>query len=99
MEKGKTMKRVEAYHVLARMQAETFSAEEAQALEIALNDIEFVDLMPNDMVAVVRCKDCEYRMLYGKAPFMYYRCTFGNGLAASLKDDDFCSYGERKEDA
>ena len=46
------MTRVEAYKVLERMWSETFSAEEAEALYIAQRDIEFVDLMPNDVAPV-----------------------------------------------
>ena len=51
-----------------------------------------------DVVEVVRCKDCKYRVddWAGCGP-----CC-GNlnaGMTASveLKDDDFCSYGERRD--
>ena len=80
------MTRVEAYHILGEMYNETFSAEQAQALSIAQDDIEFVDLMPNDMVAVVRCKDCKHH---------HYICPSG---FLDRKSDDFCSYGERRND-
>ncbi len=39
-----------------------------------------------DAEAVVRCKDCRY--------FKMYKCRMGYS-----NHDDFCSYGERKEDA
>ena len=81
------MTRVEAYHILGEMLGETFSAEQAEALSIAQDDIEFVDLMPNDVVAVVRCKDC-------------IRCGFC-GADTNLEVMGFygyCSRGERKED-
>ena len=51
-----------------------------------------------DAVEVVRCKDCKHRE---KSPWHDgYRC--GNpydGMASGveLRDDDFCSYGERRE--
>ena len=51
-----------------------------------------------DAVEVVRCKDCKHRE---ESPwFDGYRC--GNpdeGMASGvvLRDNDFCSYGERKD--
>ena len=51
-----------------------------------------------DVVEVVRCKDCKHRE---ESPwFDGYRC--GNpdeGMASGvvLRDNDFCSYGERKD--
>ena len=51
-----------------------------------------------DAVPVVRCKDCVFRSgLTGAAPFMYHYCHRGVGLSGEVKDDDFCSYGERKD--
>lgn len=50
-----------------------------------------------DVVEVVRCKDCVYRHLTGKAPFMFYTCTIAEGLNV-CKDNAFCSYGERRTD-
>ena len=41
-----------------------------------------------DAVEVVRCKDCKYAYKF-KCAFAYSRFP---------KDDDFCSYGERKAD-
>ena len=55
------------------------------------------DAAPVDYVPVVRCKDCKYS------------CKDGNGRSCegywyelseydvTVKDDDFCSYGERKD--
>ena len=43
---------------------------------------------PKDMVEVVRCKDC--KLLYTE------ECNMRNGFY-DIKDDDYCSYGERKE--
>lgn len=40
-------------------------------------------LVDNDVVVVVRCKDCKHRDFH----------CFGRDLL----DDDFCSYGERKD--
>lgn len=47
-----------------------------------------------DAVEVVRCKDCKYR----KEPenrFCNPYCT--KHLSMQAKDDDFCSYGERRD--
>ncbi|MBO4543560.1 MAG: hypothetical protein J5725_10320 [Bacteroidales bacterium] len=50
------------------------------------------------VVEVVRCKDCKYGSCtgaYGK----YYECELSEGELAPLwREDDFCSYGERRED-
>ena len=48
-------------------------------------------LIDNDVVQVVRCKDCRYcqRDAYGLWCF--------NDYEHSLQPDDFCSYGERKD--
>ena len=45
-----------------------------------------------DAVEVVRCKDCEHR----KEKTCFHPCS-GMWVGAELKDNDFCSYGERKE--
>lgn len=44
--------------------------------------------------AVVRCKDCAKRDSEDCA--MFYRCNCGEQHTWET-DDDFCSYGERKE--
>lgn len=49
-----------------------------------------------DVVEVVRCKDCVYRHLTGKAPFMFYTCTIAEGLNV-CKENAFCSYGEKRD--
>ena len=48
-----------------------------------------------EMVAVVRCKDCRHRF-YDKYNdcFMCDRHEYGE----SFEDDDFCSWGERREE-
>ena len=43
-----------------------------------------------DVVPVVRCKDCKYRDGTPGQP---------NILCAQMHEDDFCSYGKRREDA
>lgn len=42
-----------------------------------------------DSVSVVRCKDCKYNRGSGK-------CLNPDSFFAVPKDNDFCSYGERK---
>ena len=44
------------------------------------------------MPEIVRCKDCKwYKRKYGNI----YECSY---LEAPMDDDDFCSWGERRED-
>lgn len=49
-----------------------------------------------DVVPVVRCKDCIWRGREECA--MFYRCDCGEQHTWET-DNDFCSYGERKEHA
>ena len=58
-------------------------------------------LLDNDVVPIVRCKDCkhykEFRTKRNKQ-IMRLCCRMGkNDMEYSVKPDDFCSYGERKD--
>ena len=56
-----------------------------------------IDLAPTvDAVEVVRCKDCKYRC-NGKDCDHPLLLSWSWGAIRNVKDDDFCSYGERKE--
>ena len=57
------------------------------------------DISANDIVKVVRCKDCKHYdkkyhqcKLHSEEPDQYY-----TGFIFCMQEDDFCSYGERKE--
>lgn len=52
-----------------------------------------LDLGP-DIVPIVRCKDCLWRGREECA--MFYRCDCGEQHTWET-DNDFCSYGQRKE--
>ena len=52
------------------------------------------DFPAADVAPVVRCKDCLWRGREECA--MFYRCDCGEQHTWET-DDDFCSYGERKE--
>ena len=50
--------------------------------------IERIEKAPTvDAVDVVRCKDCRFKTELGQPNILCYQ----------MKDDDFCSYGERKD--
>jgi hypothetical protein len=49
------------------------------------------------MASIVRCKDCKW-VEKGK-DYEAYCNHWKSGLYANVKDDDFCSYGERKDNA
>ena len=51
-----------------------------------------------DAVEVVRCKDCKYRC-NGKDCDHPLLLSWSWGAIRNVKDDDFCSYGERKDNA
>ena len=52
-----------------------------------------------DVAPVVRCKDCKFSHAdeHGRTCEGYWFEL--SEYAVSVKDDDFCSYGERREDA
>lgn len=55
-----------------------------------------IDKAPTiDAVPVVRCKDCKHYEIH--RPKVLENCE-RNGYLIPMKPDDFCSYGERKED-
>ena len=45
-------------------------------------------------IDIVRCKECRRRYRSGYRGDEYWVCDF---MDAKIKDDDFCSYGERRE--
>ena len=53
-----------------------------------------------DVVKVVRCKDCKYlkpfTSQYGAGQYCECPCSFGG--QGIKKPDDYCSYGERRDD-
>ena len=58
--------------------------------------MEILDELPTiDAVPVVRCGECRYREL-AKVNCKGYTICPASGM--EITDDDFCSYGERKED-
>lgn len=52
------------------------------------------DTPNNNIIKVVRCKDCKFRCREDCA--MYYRCNCGEQHTWGT-DNDFCSYGERRK--
>ena len=63
----------------------------AQITEEVLEEINKIPAA--DVVEVVRCKDCKHRYVGGYTT-QYYVCDF---MDAELKDEGYCSYGERKD--
>ena len=55
-----------------------------------------VDAPVVDAVEVVRCKDCKWRC-NGKDCDHPLLLSWSWGAIRNVKDDDFCSYGERKD--
>lgn len=63
---------------------------EDKSLETEIANISAADVAP-----VVRCKDCVHTSLYKDSEGLY--CTNICGLYTYVMDDDYCSYGERKD--
>ena len=60
----------------------------------------YIKTMPTiDAVEVVRCKDCRHNPKYTR-DYMYGLCVCcceDDQYSWTPEDDDFCSYGERRE--
>ena len=59
--------------------------------------------MPKDIIAdavpVVRCKDCKHYKPQKKSAHWEHRAYYCNRVVTiKVQPDDFCSYGERKDD-
>lgn len=58
---------------------------------------EIIDTCPTaDVVEVVRCRDCKHRNTEECA--MWIECSCCGSQADWCKDDDYCSWGERREE-
>ena len=56
-----------------------------------------IDRQPTaDVVEAVRCKDCIYWDCYSGEDYHKGDCTELVGLDSCMYEDDFCSYGKRK---
>ena len=64
----------------------------AQNRMLSIIQMDMLKLPAADVVPVVRCKDCKYNVGTKK-------CLNPDSFFAVPKDDDFCSYGEKKEGA
>jgi hypothetical protein len=54
-----------------------------------------LELVREEFVPVVRCKDCKHR--YFNEDMDKHCCgSWGDGYDTVVRDDDYCSYGERK---
>ena len=52
-----------------------------------------------DAVPVVRCKNCKWSEVYQvDSDFPMERWCDGGFIPKSVQDDDYCSFGERKDD-
>jgi hypothetical protein len=58
--------------------------------------VRFTEKQPTvDAVEVVRCKDCQFSKYFEESGTR--KCRTQGGLFRTVQDDDFCSYGERRE--
>ena len=80
------MKRSEAYHILGDLWGKA-TPEQKEAINMAQRDLEFVDLMPKDMVHVVRCEDCARDGI----------CAICDEAPEEYGEEFFCACGKRKD--
>ena len=77
------------------IRCETFKLYDAPVFLKAVGTKE-IDKAPTiDAVEVVRCKYCKYYEIH--KPKVLENCE-RNGYIIPMKPDDFCSYGERKDE-
>ena len=69
----------------------------AQAVKVKDNIVKCIERQPTaDVVEVVRCRDCKY---WGGVTYGYVCRNFsGIDTKSCTAADDFCSYGERREE-
>lgn len=62
-----------------------------------IDGITLEDASDVDVVEVVRCRDCKYARRYTNK----IKCGYWSEQTASeiVCDDDFCSYGEKREES
>jgi hypothetical protein len=85
------MERITAYSILGAMWNDA-APEQREALNIAMGDVQFVDLTP-DAVNPVRCKDC-----FHKEDTEHDRLIHCVQLNVTVPDIFYCCYGERRTD-
>ena len=77
------------------IRCETFKLFDAPVFLKAVGTKE-IDRAPTiDAVPIVRCKDCKHYEIH--KPKVLENCE-RNGYIIPMKPDDFCSYGERKNE-
>ena len=60
-----------------------------------IQSMSLADIPTVDAVEVVRCKDCLFSRYFEESGTR--KCRTMQGLYRTVEDDDFCSYGERKD--
>lgn len=75
------------------------AAEGSQAALKLRRAITRTNPMPTDAVPVIRCRDCKFASHRAANVYPVVECRRPDvGYGAVRKLDDYCSYGERKED-
>ena len=65
------------------------------------NDFPSIEQLADGLIArgvtiPVRCKECEFSKYFEESGKR--KCRTQNGMCRTVTDDEYCSYGERKED-
>ena len=87
------MRTIDADYVLSKIGEYAMHPNEELVNNLAIAFDIVVEAPTIDAVSVVRCKDCRHRYDDGWLE-PRWTCDFLKDMR--LKDDDFCSYGERK---
>ena len=75
------------------MATETDYARKCQQLDVLIDLLEKENKRLREMI--VRCGECRY---FGKKSKLFPSRHYCSVISMKMKADDFCSYGERKED-
>lgn len=88
------IKKEDAIKAMRKAQQDrTWSMSDADVIE---QMEEYIEALPiANVVEVVRCKDCKFRGTDDCSNSYYLECE--GAYVDPMEDDDFCSYGERRD--
>ncbi len=97
---------IDADNLIKSVTDKTLIFEENTPIEEALAEqmavvLEEIDNAPtDDVVEVVRCKDCKYLYCFSAIDRRFYCRHYPHGLEGIniVEDNPYCSYGERREE-
>ena len=87
------------YPVRSLIVLAVFTSMRGNEMQDEMNDLQmpYTDPNPDDLVRVVRCKDCKYSREHNFFGHIYLQCERPLDVLPVVESEHYCSYGERKE--